>query len=386
MYLGILTLPLITGLICGLLGRNLGSQGTKLLGTHSIIIGTLISITLYYEIAISESPLSIYLLDWVDTEYLGLGWGLKLDSLSISIYIPVLIVSSCVHIYSIIYMSEDGHNARFYSYLSLFTFFMLVLISGDNLLLIFIGWEGEYNCLKWYNIENNLFLYSQLPIIGKTINKNLNNSNHNITPFKIGPHNIDVISIIIGSTLGDTHLEKRSNGVGTRLKFVRKSHKNVEYLMWFHKFYSDRGYCNPNTPKLMRRIRKKGKITFEYNINSYTYASFNWIHEMFYTFDEERKRYIKILPLNLERFLTPQALAVWFMDSHGGKVSSGFKMATNNFTFDEINTLAKILRDKYNLEVSVIKAGALYQYNLYISKSSMKKLVEIIEPHLHHEI
>lgn len=152
-------------------------------------------------------------------------------------------------------------------------------------------------------------MYSQLPIIGKTIDgtKNLNN---NITPFKIGPHNIDVISIIIGSLIsGDTHLEKRSNGIGTRLKFVQ-SHKNVEYLMWYHKFFSDRGYCNPNTPKLMRRIRKKGEITFEYNINSYTYASFNWIHEMFYTFDEERKRYIKILPKNLEQFLTPQALAV----------------------------------------------------------------------------
>lgn len=149
-------------------------------------------------------------------------------------------------------------------------------------------------------------MYSQLPIIGKTID---NNSNNNITPFKIGPHNIDVISIIIGSTLGDLHLEKRSNGIGTRLKFVQ-SHKNVEYLMWYHKFFSDRGYCNPNTPKLMRRIRKKGEITFEYNINSYTYASLNWIHEMFYTFDEERKRYIKILPKNLEQFLTPQALAV----------------------------------------------------------------------------
>lgn len=209
--------------------------------------------------------------------------------------------------------------------------------------------------------------------LGKNVKK--------ITPFKIGPHNIDVISIIIGSILGDSHLEKRWNGIGTRLKFVQ-SHKNVEYLMWYHKFFSDRGYCNPNTPKLMRRIRKKGEITFEYNINSYTYASLNWIHEIFYTFDEERKRYVKILSKNLEQFLTPQALAVWFMD-HGGKVSSGLKIATNNFTFDEINTLAKILRDKYNLEVSVIKAGALYQYNLYISKSSMKKLVEIIEPYLH---
>lgn len=139
MNLGIIILPLIIGVINGLLGRYLGTYGTRLLGTSSIMIGSLLSIISYYEIAISESPLSIYILDWIDTEYLEIAWLLNIDSLSISIYIPVLIVSTCVHIYSIEYMSGDPHNPRFYSYLSLFTFFMLVLISGDNLLIIFIG-------------------------------------------------------------------------------------------------------------------------------------------------------------------------------------------------------------------------------------------------------
>lgn len=63
-------------------------------------------------------------------------------------FLPVLIVSTAVHIYSIGYMEEDPHVQRFFSYLSLFTFFMLILITGDNLLLVFIGWEGEINRLK----------------------------------------------------------------------------------------------------------------------------------------------------------------------------------------------------------------------------------------------
>jgi NADH-ubiquinone oxidoreductase chain 5 len=146
MYLAIIMLPLLSGVIIGLLGRKIGTYGSRLIGTTSIMICCLLSIVAYYEIAISESPLSIYLLDWIDTEYMEISWSLNIDSLSISIYIPVLIVSTCVHIYSIEYMSGDAHNPRFFSYLSLFTFFMLLLISGDNLLLIFIGWEGVGIC------------------------------------------------------------------------------------------------------------------------------------------------------------------------------------------------------------------------------------------------
>ena len=65
----------------------------------------------------------------------------------------------------------------------------------------------------------------------------------------------------------------------------------------------------------------------------------------------------------------------------GGKSSSGLKIATNNFSLDEVENLANILRKKYNLKTSVIKTGALNQYNIYISKTSMKDLVEIIKPY-----
>ena len=67
----------------------------------------------------------------------------------------------------------------------------------------------------------------------------------------------------------------------------------------------------------------------------------------------------------------------------GGKASSGLKIATNSFSLDEVENLANILRKKYNLKTSVIKTGALNQYNIYISKTSMKDLVEIIKPYFH---
>jgi ubiquinol-cytochrome c reductase cytochrome b subunit len=88
---------------------------------------------------------------------------------------------------------------------------------------------------------------------------------------RIGPHNIDILSILVGSLLGDSHLEKRKKGI--RLIF-EQSHKNVEYLMTFHKYLAERGYCNPQKPKLHKRIRKGGKILFHYRINTYTFHSF----------------------------------------------------------------------------------------------------------------
>ncbi len=73
---------------------------------------------------------------------MSVDWGFMFDSLTISMLLPVLVVSSMVHVYSISYMSEDPHNQRFFSYLSMFTFFMLILVAGDNYLILFVGREG----------------------------------------------------------------------------------------------------------------------------------------------------------------------------------------------------------------------------------------------------
>lgn len=195
----------------------------------------------------------------------------------------------------------------------------------------------------------------------------------------VGPHNIDVLYLIIGSILGDTHLEKRNKGV--RIIF-EQSNKNKEYLMWFHNYLALRGYCNNDIPKLHKRIKKDGKIFFHYRINSYTFNSFIWLHDMFYKWDNINQKYIKIIPFNIEEYLSPMVLAIWFMDD-GSKGGSSLKIATNNFTYEEIQFLCNILLKLYNIKASVQKAGINKGYILYIQKNSMENFINIIKPYMH---
>ena len=145
MYLTILILPLISGLLSGFLGRKLGKLGVYWISCTSIIITVILVLLAFYEVGLNQSPVSIKLFSWIDSELLEVSWSLIFDSLTVSILLPVAIVSTLVHIYSIGYISEDPHNQRFFSYLSIFTFFILVLVTSNNYLLLFVGWEGVRN-------------------------------------------------------------------------------------------------------------------------------------------------------------------------------------------------------------------------------------------------
>jgi NADH-ubiquinone oxidoreductase chain 5 len=142
MYLSILFLPLLGSLVSGLLGRKIGVTGSHIITCSSLGLTSVMATIAFYEVGICGSPVSIYLTSWIDSELMSVSWGFLFDSLTVSMLIPVLFVSTLVHIYSISYMGEDPHNQRFFSYLSLFTFFMLVLVAGDSYLTMFIGWEG----------------------------------------------------------------------------------------------------------------------------------------------------------------------------------------------------------------------------------------------------
>jgi NADH-ubiquinone oxidoreductase chain 5 len=107
---------------------------------------TVFAVVAFFEVGLNNTPLSIELFRWIDCESLYVSWAFNFDSLTVSMLIPVLVVSSLVHIYSIGYMSSDPHNQRFFSYLSLFTFMMLILVTGDSFLLMFVGWEGVGVC------------------------------------------------------------------------------------------------------------------------------------------------------------------------------------------------------------------------------------------------
>jgi hypothetical protein len=146
MYLAIITLPLLGSIVSGFFGRKVGVSGAQLITCTSVIVTTLLAIVAFFEVGLNNIPVSINLFRWIDSESLNVLWGFHFDSLTVSMLIPVLIVSSLVHVYSIGYMSHDPHNQRFFSYLSLFTFMMIILVTANNFLLMFVGWEGVGIC------------------------------------------------------------------------------------------------------------------------------------------------------------------------------------------------------------------------------------------------
>jgi NADH-ubiquinone oxidoreductase chain 5 len=146
MYLTIITLPLLGSIVSGFFGRKVGVTGSHLVTCSLVVATTILSALSFIEVGINSIPVTVQLFRWIDSESLNVLWSFSFDSLTVSMLIPVLIVSSLVHIYSIGYMSHDPHNQRFFSYLSLFTFMMIILVTSDNYLLMFVGWEGVGVC------------------------------------------------------------------------------------------------------------------------------------------------------------------------------------------------------------------------------------------------
>ena len=146
MYLAMLTLPLLGSIFSGFFGRKVGVSGAQFITCFSVFTTTALAILAFFEVGMNNAPVSIQLFRWIDSESLNVLWSFNFDSLTVSMLIPVLIVSSLVHLYSIGYMSHDPHNQRFFSYLSLFTFMMIILVTANNFLLMFVGWEGVGVC------------------------------------------------------------------------------------------------------------------------------------------------------------------------------------------------------------------------------------------------
>jgi len=146
MYLSIIILPLLGSIVSGFFGRKVGVRGAQIITCSCVIVTTILALLAFVEVGFNNIPVTINLFRWIDSEWFNIIWGFQFDALTVSMLIPVLIISSLVHIYSIGYMSGDPHQQRFFSYLSLFTFMMIVLVTGNNYLLMFVGWEGVGVC------------------------------------------------------------------------------------------------------------------------------------------------------------------------------------------------------------------------------------------------
>jgi len=231
---------------------------------------------------------------------------------------------------------------------------------------------GYYYSLKWlknklsfFKLNEKFYIYYIIPLNYKIKNKYKGWQ-------RIGPHNIDIISIIFGSLLGDAHGEKGKSGVGTCITFYQED-SHVEYIYWLHNLIFSRGYCSETVPVVTNKLVKGGKVRKIVRFRTWTYTSFNWIHDVWYVDG------IKKIPSCIDIYLTPLSLAIWIMDD-GSKSSEGLKLCTNSYAYSECLFLIKILNDKFKLKASVQSAGKKDQYIIYIWKESMPILREIVNP------
>ena len=149
----IVFLPLIGALVAGLLGRTIGHRPSEFITTGLLLIAAVLSWIVFIPVAFGDglvgavgdghaAVVKVEVMRWIQVGDMDLRWILRVDTLTAVMLVVVNTVSALVHLYSIGYMEEDPHRSRFFAYLSLFTFAMLMLVTADNFLQMFFGWEG----------------------------------------------------------------------------------------------------------------------------------------------------------------------------------------------------------------------------------------------------
>ena len=142
MYAAIVFLPLLGSAIAGLFGRLIGARPSELVTTVLLFASMVLSWIAFVQVGFGHQDARVVLAPWLVSGDLHVEWALRVDTLTAVMLVVVTTISAFVHLYSIGYMAEDPHRPRFFSYLSLFTFAMLMLVTADNLVQLFFGWEG----------------------------------------------------------------------------------------------------------------------------------------------------------------------------------------------------------------------------------------------------
>jgi NADH-quinone oxidoreductase subunit L len=146
MEITLLFLPLIASITSGFFGKYIGDRVSEIITSLFVSVSAVLSLILFYNVIVNNYESNIVISTWINSGSLNVNWSIKVDALSSVMLVVVTLVSSLVHIYSIGYMSHDSHKPRFMAYLSLFTFAMLTLVTSDNFLQLFFGWEGVGLC------------------------------------------------------------------------------------------------------------------------------------------------------------------------------------------------------------------------------------------------
>ncbi len=181
----------------------------------------------------------------------------------------------------------------------------------------------------------------------------------------------DTLSIIFGSLLGRGRMVKEKEG--SRMVFCQLDDQR-EYLIWVRNKLAELGYCRYTAR--IKRTKVSGKANY-LCFETSTSTSFNFIQEAFYPKDR------KVVPDNIGNYLTPLALAVWLMNDGSLYKKKGIKFTANSFRLKEVKLLSNVLSEKYNLKTSIVERGVVNEYNIYIPKSSLEILRNIVKPYLH---
>lgn len=476
MYISILILPFLGSLISGLMGRKIGVTGAHLITCTCLILSSILATIAFYEVGICGSPVSITLFNWIDSEFMNISWEFLFDQLTVSMFIPVLYISTLIHIFSTDYMAEDPHNQRFFSYLSLFTFFMLLLVSGANYFVMFVGWEGigvvSYLLINfWFTrLQANkaailaftmnrvgdmglsigffaifaLFgsldygtVYSLAPFMNETaitiiglllltgaMAKSAQIPLHSWLPgsmegFKGIKHYILTICIIFcyiyfdnsydikylsilpilnsmpnltlqaitGNMLGDGSISLSKNNKGEGKYSMTMDVYSLNYLNHlneniYSKITNTKIHAYPN----VLLPQHKGKEITQYHFSTKTHPLFTALHSLWYKWDEDKNKFIKIVPLNISEMFSEISLAYWIMDdgyfdSYGR--SKTVLICTESFTKEECIILQSLL-EKLNIKSTLkVRDKINNRYRIRVSKTSMDRVISLVKPYMH---
>ena len=151
MHTAAVFLPLLGAVLAGILvfvtpadkdRRRRVDRLAQMFSCGSLLLAAVAAAFVFIDVVVEKNAGTIHLLTWIDSGTFEVSWALKWDTLSAVMVLMVTFVSAMIHIYSVGYMAHDGSVPRFMAYISLFTFFMLMLVTSDNLVQLFFGWEG----------------------------------------------------------------------------------------------------------------------------------------------------------------------------------------------------------------------------------------------------
>jgi NADH-quinone oxidoreductase subunit L len=142
MFVGAVFFPLLGAVVSGLFGRWIGDRAAQWSTVVCMALAAICGGFAFWQVAFGQAPTTVAIATWLDVGGLEVSWALRYDTLAAAMVAMITLISTLIHLYSVGYMSHDGTPSRFFAYLSLFTFMMLMLVTADNLLQLFFGWEG----------------------------------------------------------------------------------------------------------------------------------------------------------------------------------------------------------------------------------------------------